>query len=150
MDDKEFKKTLNKVNALPCVFEKAILALHGRCSFAVRRYIGEREAVGCGSEAAQNLCLAWLSLLRDKAAFALGESHSSGKLAHAKAMKLQVGGLRGLNALINEDQGPVEDIHALIHAAHKEYQGLEQVPYSRLMPVIQSFQGRQKRRRQED
>lgn len=149
MDDKEFKKTLNKVNALPCVFEKSILALHGRCSFALRRYIGEREAVGCGAEAAQNLCLAWLSLLRDRAAFALGESHTSGKLAHAKAMKLQVGGLRGLNELLNADHGPVEDIHALIRAAHQEFEGLDRVPFSRLMPLLQSFQGRPKRRRRD-
>ncbi len=147
MDEKEFKKTLRSVNPHPCVFEKTILSRNGACEHALKHNIAEREAVGCDAEAAQSDCTAWLSVLRDKAVFALGGVDRSGMLAHAKALRLQVGGLRGLHALLVPEQAgqtPLENIHGLIDRAKLVYGNLHTLPYQEIVKGVASFKGRRR------
>lgn len=147
MDEREFKKTLRSVNPLGCVFEKTILSRNGGCEHMVKHNIAEREAVGCGSEAGHLLCLSWLDLTRDKSVFALGIAERSGRLPHAKALRLQVGGLRGLRSALYPDvgaQAPVENIHGLIMRAQQVFGSLHDLPYQEIVKAVSAFTGRRR------
>lgn len=146
MDDHEFRKTMRALNAVPCIFEKTILGRQARCECSVRHNIAEREVAGCRDEAAQLNCCAWLSVLRDEAGFALGIT-PKGTLAHAKMLKMQVGGLRGVRAVLDPEQAEeatIDNIHGLIKAAQDEFGNLHELPFQTVIRHIQQFKGRQR------
>jgi hypothetical protein len=96
MDESAFRRARDRANPQPCAFEKAILARFCSCSLAERQNIAEREAVACGSPPAREQCAALRALLRQNSAFALKLTQVHAPLPHAKEMKVQCGGLRGL------------------------------------------------------
>lgn len=152
MDQDEFRKTYREVNERCCVFEKSVLTNQCECRQAERFCIAEREGVHCGSDEGQQRCLELLSLLREQARFALrSQSEEKGVLPHGKAVRVQVGGLRGLHVLLDPDEPVPEnipDVYGIIARAEQAYGSLEAIPYSELMPQIAAYQGRKRSRRQ--
>jgi hypothetical protein len=150
MDQDAFRETYREVNENFCAFEKSVLINQCNCSKAERFCIAEREGVHCLSEEGQARCLDALSILRDHATFALREL-TEGKLPHGKAMRVQVGGMRGLNKLLNGDDTQVPDVDAILQAAIERWGSLEQLPFSEIMPSIAAYKGKTRaRRRQKD
>jgi len=67
--------------------------------------------------------------LRHNFTFALGILHIDGPLPHAQEMRMQCGGLKGLQfALDGSDQ--VRDVAALVEMAQQRYGELAELPYS--------------------
>lgn len=150
MDQDAFRETYREVNENFCAFEKSVLINQCNCSKAERFCIAEREGVHCLSEEGQARCLDALSILRDHATFALREL-TEGKLPHGKAMRVQIGGMRGLNNLLNGDDTQVPDVDAILQAAIQRWGSLEQLPFSEIMPSIAAYKGKTRaRRRQKD
>jgi len=150
MDQDAFRETYREVNENFCAFEKSVLINQCNCSKAERFCIAEREGVHCLSEEGQARCLDALSILRDHATFALREL-TEGKLPHGKAMRVQIGGMRGLNKLLNGDDTQVPDVDAILQAAIQRWGSLEQLPFSEIMPSIAAYKGKKRaRRRQKD
>ena len=150
MDQDAFRETYREVNENFCAFEKSVLINQCNCSKAERFCIAEREGVHCLSEEGQARCLDALSILRDHATFALREL-TEGKLPHGKAMRVQIGGIRGLNKLLNGDDSQVPDVDAILQAAIQRWGSLEQLPFSEIMPSIAAYKGKTRaRRRQKD
>jgi hypothetical protein len=150
MDQDAFRETYREVNENFCAFEKSVLINQCNCSKAERFCIAEREGVHCLSEEGQARCLDALSILRDHATFALREL-TEGKLPHGKAMRVQIGGMRGLNKLLNGDDTQVPDVDAILQAAIERWGSLEQLPFSEIMPSIAAYKGKTRaRRRQKD
>jgi hypothetical protein len=150
MDQDAFRETYREVNENFCAFEKSVLINQCNCSKAERFCIAEREGVHCLSEEGQARCLDALSILRDHATFALREL-TEGKLPHGKAIRVQVGGMRGLNKLLNGDDTQVPDVDAILQAAIERWGSLEQLPFSEIMPSIAAYKGKTRaRRRQKD
>jgi len=150
MDQDAFRETYREVNENFCAFEKSVLINQCNCSKAERFCIAEREGVHCLSEEGQARCLDALSILRDHATFALREL-TEGKLPHGKAMRVQIGGMRGLNKLLNGDDTQVPDVDAILQAAVQRWGSLEQLPFSEIMPSIAAYKGKTRaRRRQKD
>ena len=150
MDQDAFRETYREVNENFCAFEKSVLINQCNCSKAERFCIAEREGVHCLSEEGQARCLDALSILRDHATFALREL-TEGKLPHGKAMRVQIGGMRGLNKLLNGDDSQVPDVDAILQAAIQRWGSLEQLPFSEIMPSIAAYKGKTRaRRRQKD
>jgi len=150
MDQDAFRETYREVNENFCAFEKSVLINQCNCSKAERFCIAEREGVHCLSEEGQARCLDALSILRDHATFALREL-TEGKLPHGKAMRVQIGGMRGLNKLLNGDDTQVPDVDATLQAAIQRWGSLEQLPFSEIMPSIAAYKGKTRaRRRQKD
>ena len=150
MDQDAFRETYREVNENFCAFEKSVLTNQCNCSKAERFCIAEREGVHCLSEEGQARCLDALSILRDHATFALREL-TEGKLPHGKAMRVQIGGMRGLNKLVNGDDTQVPDVDAILQAAIQRWGSLEQLPFSEIMPSIAAYKGKTRaRRRQKD
>lgn len=146
MEEKEYKKTFRSVNDAPCVFAKAILRRCCACSRSQKLFIAEREAVACKSPGGRQRCEEVLEVLRGKAGFALKLPHIDGPLPHAKELKVQCGGMLGLQeSLLHEANEKVEDIHTLLQNSFEEYGSAEALPYSEVVRTVTSYQPRQKR-----
>lgn len=150
MDQDAFRQTYREVNECFCAFEKSVLMNQCNCSQAERFCIAEREGVHCLSEAGQTRCLHVLNLLREQARFALRTHEHKAALPHGKAIRIQIGGMRGIRHLIEpdaDDPDAVEDIHGILHQAEQGFGSLEALPFSAIMPGIAAYKSRIRRRR---
>ena len=145
MDNEIFRQTYSAINERFCPFEKSILTNNCRCSRAKRFCIAEREGVQCTADAAQVRCIAVLDLLRTQARFALKTTAERTALPHAKAMRVQVGGMRGIQAALEPDAEPptqIEDIDALLEAAVARFGNLDALPFQTIVQQITAYRGR--------
>lgn len=150
MDNDAFRRTYREINERDCAYEKGILTNQCGCSQAQRFCIAEREGVRCASDEAQRTCIALLDLLSEQARFALKSGGPGKALPHAKAMRLQVGGLRGVAAALEPDApspGYVEDVHATLRAAIVRFGSLQRLPFGRIIREIAAYTPRRRRRR---
>lgn len=151
MDQDAFRQTYREVNERFCAFEKSVLTNQCACRQAERFCIAEREGVHCGSDQGQARCQQLLELLREQARFALRtQSEEKGVLPHGKAVRVQVGGLRGLHVVLDPDRPPPEhipDVYGVIARAEQRFGALEALPFSDIMPQIAAYQGRVQSRR---
>jgi len=153
VDEQEYRATYQSVNRRRCVFEKAINARRCTCGQAARFCLADREGVACNSESGNRSCIGFLDLMRRKARFSLQLTSATGPLPHNKEIRVQVGGLLGLQKLLVPERAAretVEDIHGLVTRGIREYRQLDAFPYERLMQSIAGFQGRRKRGRRVD
>lgn len=165
MDDKEFKNVYQSVNNQKCIFEKATLTRRYSCSKVILRYIGEREAAGCTDPKACELCQQLICAIREKCNFALHTTGTGSRpLAHAKEIKVQCGGLSGLERLVNANQKDgqsllqmpdeketsslpnVQDISQTIKMTLQQYLSVEQLPWPQIVQAVTQFSGRKKKR----
>jgi hypothetical protein len=143
MEESEFKKTWRTVNSAPCLFAKALLRRCCGCSRSQKIFIAEREAVSCLSPGGRQRCDEVLAVLRNKAAFALKQSHIEGPLPHAKELKVQCGGMLGLQrSLTHQATDMVTDIHQLLEQSFAQYGGAAALPYTEVVRAISTFQPR--------
>lgn len=152
MDQDAFRQTYREVNACFCAFEKSVLMNQCDCSQAERFCIAEREGVHCLSEQGQARCLHVLGLLREQAKFALRTHEEKAILPHGKAIRIQIGGMRGINQLIDpdaDDPHVVADIHGILDQAEQAFGTLEALPFSDIMPSIAAYKSKTRRRRRE-
>jgi hypothetical protein len=150
MDQDAFRQTYREVNEVYCAFEKSVLTNECRCRCAERFCIAEREGVHCRSPEGQVRCLKWLELLRDQARFALRTEEDRRLLPHGKAIRLQVGGLRGLVKLLNEAAtlpAAIDDVDARLAQAEDRFGTLEALPFSEIMRDVAAYQVRKRSRR---
>ena len=150
MDQDAFRTTYREINERFCAYEKGILTNNCACSLAHKFCIAEREGVHCASDEAQATCVQLLDLLRRQARFALKTTSDSTALPHAKAMRIQVGGLRGIEAALNPDQpvpARIADVRRTIETAIARYGSLADLPFQEIVKQIAAYQGRQRPRR---
>ena len=146
MEESEYKKTFRSVNDAPCVFAKAILRRCCACSRSQKLFIAEREAIACKSPGGRQRCNEVLAILHDKAAFALKLPRIDSELPHAKELKVQCGGMLGLQeSLKHESIDIVSDIHQLLEQSFEEYGSAEMLPYTEVVRGITRFIPRKKR-----
>lgn len=132
MDETAYRQILSATIPSTCPFEKTILSHCAACSKAEKRNIAEREIVACNNAEALERCIALRDLLRHNFTFALGKLHIDGPLPHAQEMRMQCGGLRGLQfSLDANDQ--VCDIAALVVMAQQKFGELADFPYAQIV-----------------
>ena len=159
MEENEYRETYENVNALPCVFQRGMLARCCGCSQARRLYLAEREAIACNAHDTHIDCTTLLDLLHDKARFVLQQSRVDAPLPHAKELRVQCGGLSGLAATLasappppdrepeqQELQPTVDDVQSLVRQARRQYGHLRQLPLQDIIQAIARFQPRRRRR----
>ena len=147
MDQEMFRQAYQAINDRFCPYEKTLLTRNGDCSRAERFCIAEREGVRCNDDAAQARCEAFLTLARQNARFALKATDQRTALPHAKAMRVQVGGLRGLQVALTPDRPPpvhIPDIDRLLAAASARFGDLATAPFQPIIQQIAAFQGRKR------
>lgn len=150
MDQDEFRQTYREVNERFCAFEKSVLTNQCDCSKAERFCIAEREGVHCTSDEGQARCLKALGALREQTRFALRTNEDKAILPHGKAIRIQVGGMRGIRALLHpgiDDETSITDIFALLKAAEQRFDDLDQLPFDHIMPQIAAYKSKTRARR---
>jgi hypothetical protein len=127
-----------------CVFSKALLARSAVCERAERRSVGERELIECSSPVALMNCGTLAALLHERARFALRLPSPGQPVMHAQALRLQCGGLVGLQQALAIAQ---PDVHRMVGAAHERYGSLMELPWDAIVQALKQWQPRQPRRR---
>ena len=153
MEEKEYKDTYHTLNQRRCVFEKTINSRRCTCKQSHRFHLADREGIACKSAAGNTLCVELLNSMRSKARFALHLTSANGPLPHTKEIKVQTGGLLGLQSLIYPHRAAdtnIENAIGLIDAAIEKYASLEKLPYDIIVQAIVKFEGRKKRPRKSD
>ena len=150
MDQDAFRRTYREVNERICVYEKSLLSRKCNCSKAKRLCIAEREGVHCTTDEAQAQCQEFLEQLRQRARFALKSNDERAVLPHGQAMRLQIGGLRGLYVALHENAtipDNIDDVYGLIGKAKATFDGLDNLPYQKLIQQVAAYEGRQRSKR---
>lgn len=148
VEEDEYRTTYHNINQRRCVFEKAILTRRCSCLCSARFYLADREGIACDSATAHDRCRHFITLLRNNARFALKITVLEGELPHAKEIKVQNGGLLGLQRTLHPELGgdKVIDVAGLTALGEQTYGSLEQIPYQELVKSIANFEGRRRRR----
>jgi hypothetical protein len=147
MEEKEYRNTYDAVNKRRCVFEKAINSRRCSCSKSERFHLADREGITCKSAAGNALCSGLLALMRNNARFALHLTNVHGPLPHAKEIRVQTGGMLGLQGLLYDEkkhQTDVDDIISTIDTALQRYSRLEDLPFDIIVQGIVRFEGRKR------
>jgi hypothetical protein len=132
MDETAYRQALTSSIPRYCPFEKSVLTHCAACSRAVKHNIAEREVVACNSAQAHERCIALRALLRSNFAFALGKLHIEAPLPHAQEMRMQCGGLKGLQVTLDGNE-VVADVDSLLDQALQRYGDLGELPYSQIV-----------------
>ena len=153
MDQDAFRSTYREVNERYCAFEKSILTNQCTCKQAERFCIAEREGVHCQIDDGQARCIEALDTLREQARFALRtDNHSQKILPHGKAIRIQVGGMRGIYHVLNPEKQipePVPNINDLLLLALNTFGDFSSLPYSTIMQQIAAFEIKKRSRRKD-
>lgn len=132
MDEAAFRQRMNTLNVRSCPFAKTILTGCASCSKTEKFSIAERELVACRNEESHQRCSALRDLLRHNFTFTLGRMHIDGPLPHAQEMRMQCGGLKGLQIVLDGNEG-VLDIDKLLTLSLVKFGGLSDLPYSQIV-----------------
>jgi hypothetical protein len=150
MEEQEYRATYHAINQRRCVFEKAITSRRCSCSQSARFHLADREGVACESDSGNALCISLLDAMRRNARFSLHITQADGPLPHAKEIRVQIGGLLGLQKLLHPglaQADTVQDINGLATEALERYRRIEDLPYELIVQTLASFEGRRKRER---
>lgn len=150
MEEQEYKDTYHAINRQRCVFEKTVNSRRSTCSSARRFHLADREGIACTSESGCTLCTELLAQMRSNARFALHVTSAGGPLPHNKEIKVQTGGMLGLQALAYPERAgdrKVVDIIGIIRQALATYSSVDRFPFDRIVQSIVRFEGRKRRAR---
>lgn len=148
MDEQEYKSTYNSLTPIRCVFEKAMCSLVASCSKGEMFRLADRHGYSCQSGVHQKQCEALLNHLRKQTRFVFKLNEIDGPLPHNKEIRVQNGGLLGLQKALNQqsDDDKVADVALLVSEAVQHWGGIESLPYGQLMQSVMTYQARPKRR----
>ena len=148
VEEDEYRSTYHAVVRRRCVFEKAILTHRCACACSTRFYLADREGISCQSQRTQQRCAGFLVLLRENARFALGITAVAPELPHAKEIKVQNGGLLGLQRALRPDLSTekVLDVARLIDMGIETYGSAAQFPYREIVKSVVTFEARKRPR----
>jgi hypothetical protein len=132
MDETAYRQIYSDVVERPCSFEKAILASCGACGRSSRIQIAEREAVTCQTASSLSRCTSLHNSLRHSFAFALKKVLDDTPLPHAQEMRIQCGGLKGLQYVL-DGNAEVADVDAMLEFALQRWGELAEIPYSEVV-----------------
>lgn len=151
MDEESYKAAYERINTAPCAFEKGILSLKCRCAYQHMFRLADRHGVGCRDALMQQNCSNFLNHLRKQTRFVF-KINIDGPLPHNKELKVQNGGMLGVQKLLldnapHDDVGnEVENIAGLMTRSIELYGSIENIPYNRIMPSVTAYQTRPRRR----
>jgi hypothetical protein len=146
MEESKYKRVY--CNQYPCPFEKAILTGRFACTKCQHLNVAEREEIACFSEAPHPPCELLLEKLRQNAQFTLKLLNLNSPLPHAKEVKVQCGGLLGLQAVLFPKRArprQVKNIDALVKQAIIVFGHFDKLPFQEIIRFINRYQVRKKR-----
>lgn len=142
MDESAFRQRISEVTARPCAFAKALLTSCLLCDRAERIQIAEREVIACSNTQSHSRCSELHDALRQSFSFALAKSNDGTPLSHTQELRVQCGGLQGLQQVLQGDC-EVVNVDALLEGVQGKWQTLTEIPYSEVVHAAsQCYKGR--------
>lgn len=133
---------------LKCPFASPITSGRAACSLArevVRRGGSEYD---CQTEAAHRRCSALFARLKAAGLAAFEVDDDLTQMPHSVLVKVQGGGLAGLQRRLGGDPGWIDDIDALVERALAHWHGLDAIPTEALAAEMLDYKlARRTRRR---
>jgi hypothetical protein len=126
-----------------CVFANALRSRVAVCELSQRQSLAERDVLVCTRPVARTNCGTLAALLHERARFALRLPPGGRPLVHAQALRLQCGGLAGLQASLDEAQ---PDVHRMVGRAQALHGSLTELPWPQIVAAIVAWQPRQRGR----
>jgi hypothetical protein len=142
MDETAYRQTRQQTSSLPCVFQGALQARCASCELVAKRSLAEREVLACTLPTAHLNCETLTRLFHERATFPL-RLHPRAPLTHATELRLQSGGLLGLQQVL---AAPKADVHQMVQQAQLTYGSLTQLPWDQIVECIKSWQPRRRSR----
>ena len=139
MDEQQYREAYQSVNDRRCVFEKTINSRRCSCEKSCRFHLADREGIACKSAAANALCGELLNHMRSNARFALHLTSADGPLPHAREIKVQTGGLLGLQGLLHPEKSAADSIrkcHRPDRPGHQQIRASRSLPYDIIVQAI--------------
>lgn len=169
MNEDEYRIFYTHLNQQPCIFEKITLLRYAGCQYCQKIFIAEREGMSCQSRPAQKNCLITLSEIRKKARFSLQVTQANEPLPHSKELKVQAGGLYGLQQYVNgkdptdiqelnddnrrfesNNNRPILNIHQTITEAFVKFGSISEFPFNEIIKTINLFTIRRRKKKKKD
>lgn len=151
MEESEYKSTYSEIASIRCEFEKSLTNNKARCAHSRHFWLADREGYACQFRESSAKCRNFLKKLRENSRFVLKLPKADDRLPHNMEIRIQVGGLVGIRQLVrSQEQGVIEDVHALIERAEAEYSGLDELPYGQIVQSVSRYQGRKSRKRSQE
>lgn len=149
VEEDQYRSTYDSVNNRRCIFEKCVLTRRCHCSCSARFYLADREGIACNAGPANVRCQQLLQLMRNNARFALKLTGKEDPLPHAKEIRVQNGGLLGLQGILQPEspRDTVVDIAALTTEGIKTFGSIAEFPYPEIIKSITRFEGRRRSKR---
>lgn len=145
MDEDNFRSTYKLLNPDRCYFEKSITAKRCSCQYAIKFLLASREGVKCNNQESGKKCHLFLITLREHARFALKQTKVDAPLPHKKEIKIQVGGLLGLQSAVEKsEEKNIKNIILLLNSAITKYKSIEKYPYDDIIQSVVNFEIRSK------
>lgn len=145
MDEDNYREIYRRINGAPCVFEKGILSSKCQCHFQHTFCLADRHGVACTDTVMQINCKAFLDHLRQQTRFVF-KINIDGPLPHNKEIKVQNGGMLGVQKLLSDGVSEtVEDIAGSMLQAIEKFGSVEALPYDQIMQSVTSYKTRAKR-----
>lgn len=149
MDENHYRHTYQQINGQRCVFEKSILTRLSSCSQSHRFCLADREGIACSNTHAHQRCTALLERLRRNANFSLGMSKVETALPHNKEIRIQNGGLLGIQKVVSNNacsEQTIADINDLITQTIETFHSIDALPYDEVVKSIVSYEVKKRRR----
>jgi hypothetical protein len=142
VDEAAYRQVREETAALPCVFRGALQARHAECELVRKKSLAEREELLCAQPVAHVNCEMLERLIHERATFPL-RLHPGTPLTHAMALRLQCGGVLGLQAALGS---PRPDVHQLVQQAQRMHGSLTELPWGQIVDTIRTWQPRKRSR----
>lgn len=140
VDEAAYQQVREQTAGLPCVFRGALQARQAECELAQKKSLAEREELLCSQAPAHINCETLERLFHERATFPL-RLHPAAPLTHAMALRLQCGGLRGLQAALHSTH---VDVHRMVRQAQDAHGSLTALPWAKIVEAIVAWQPRRR------
>lgn len=138
MDELAFQQMLTEAIQIRCAFEKEVLSRCVSCAQTEWIQIAEREMVTCQDASSFSRCTQLHEYLHQAFSFALGIIRSDAPLPHAQGIRVQCGGLKGLQQVLY-GSGEVENVDEMLKDALMKWRELAEIPYSEVVHAAGQF-----------
>lgn len=168
MNEDEYRTIYAQINPQRCVFEKTTLLRYGGCLYSHKLLLAEREAMSCQSTPAQKTCQAFLNHMREKSRFTLQVTQANAPLPHKKELRVQTGGLYGLQQYLNNKDTadtselnddhrrfdprlgpPIKDIQQTLKEAKAKFGSISNFPFNEIVKTISLFNIRSRKKKKD-
>ncbi len=127
-----------------CAFNATLMGDQFGCAHAQHVVRRGGPDIACTDNAGHERCQRLFGLLKASALPAFGVEDDLLSMPHSTLVKIQFGGLLGIQRLLGSSDGAVADINSLVERAGQHFGGLDVIPCQDVLADITSYKTRRR------